>query len=257
MVVASFIFDFGIAVFDFYTHYLSTHYLKEKEHLATIYRKRYYLWRSKLKDFLPPNKKAPVLEVGCGMGQNLYALRELGYQDVRGIDLSRECVELCQKQNFAVTQVERGSRFYQEHPHKFELVILYDLLEHLDLEEAVKLLQDVSRSLTESGKLFISTPNGDHPFQGHLRYADVTHRFLYNRRSLSQLLRSSGFEPLRFRQLDAFTEYDDDRVRYFLKKFFLKPLSWAGEHFWKLVAFSQGIYLRECKPTLVCLAKLF
>src|SRR5579859_7525051 len=54
---------------------------------------RYY--RRVLNGLLPANLGAKILDVGCGAGLLMLALRELGYTEVQGIDIDPGQVESC------------------------------------------------------------------------------------------------------------------------------------------------------------------
>ena len=54
---------------------------------------------------LPQDKSAKILDIGCGMGQMLHALRVLGYENVYGVDISDEAVEHCRALGLNVEKV--------------------------------------------------------------------------------------------------------------------------------------------------------
>lgn len=61
-------------------------------------------------DALPQNKNAKILDLGCGMGFCLYWLKRKGYENIIGIDLSAEMVEVAKKKtNANVILVEDSS----------------------------------------------------------------------------------------------------------------------------------------------------
>lgn len=237
----------------FYQNYISTQYQDEIKNGPKIYRKRFYLWKSYLEKLLPADKNMTILEVGSGFGQNLYSLKELGFVNVLGIDLSPECVAFCQKQGFNVLLAGNEEKFYKEHQRQFDLVILYDVLEHYPPGEGAKLLGEIELVMKKKATLLISVPNANHPFSARLRFDDITHRFIYNKKSLTQLLRNCRFEKNQIFEINSFTLYDDNFLLGLFKQTFLRTVSWFGELFWKTLAASQGIFLSECKPTLVCL----
>ncbi len=39
-----------------------------------------------LKQILPADKSARILDIGCGYGNLLYGMREAGYKNIQGID---------------------------------------------------------------------------------------------------------------------------------------------------------------------------
>lgn len=239
-----------------YARYVSTHYTHVAPASDDSYRRRYYVWRSYLIPFLPISKKSNILEIGCGVGHNLYALKELGYTNISGTDYSSECIEVCTQQGFDGLLVDDQSekKFYQSKKKQYDCIILYDLVEHLEPSDARMLLEAVGSMLRPNGSIIISLPNADHPFSNTLLFADITHKFIYNANSLSQLLRLSGFAHISFLQMNSWTLYDDHLIKRIFKYTLLRLFGFLGELFWRGLALSQGIVLTECKPTLVARA---
>lgn len=241
---------------NFYTHYVSTHYAHIAPDQSLSFQKRYYVWKSDLAPMLPSDKKSAILEIGAGVGHNLYALRKLGYKHIIGTDYSKECVTSCKKLGFTCYEVNEKTEkaFYSSHKTVFDAVILYDVLEHCSPDVGESLLRSIRSMLKKDGRVLISLPNASHPFSNTLFFADITHKFIYNDLSLSQLLRNSGFSRIQFAQMNSFVSYDEVFIKYLIKLFVLRPIAYMGELFWRLLALSQGIVLRECKPTLIAVA---
>lgn len=239
----------------FYKKYISTHYKNVVNDINISYRKRFYVWKSYLEKFLPENKNINILEVGSAVGHNLYSLNKLGYKNILGIDFSAECVEFCEKMNFHSLLVNDEKKFYESNRNKFDLIILYDVLEHHLPMDGKNLLLNIKKALRNDGKLIISVPNADYPFNLGLLYKDITHRFIYNEASLLQLLKNCGFTNNKFIQINSYTIYDENYFKRFFKKSFLSIISFFGELFWKFIGLSQGIILKECKPTLICISR--
>jgi len=42
---------------------------------------------------LPEDKKAKIIDLGCGNGGFVYWLQQIGYQNAEGIDISAEQIE--------------------------------------------------------------------------------------------------------------------------------------------------------------------
>ncbi|MBI4064982.1 class I SAM-dependent methyltransferase [Candidatus Gottesmanbacteria bacterium] len=245
-----------MATVNFYDHYVTTHYRSTVGEQSYI--KRYYVWKSYLEKYIPSDKNISFLEVGCGMGHNIYALRKLGYKNIVGIDYSAECVDICKERGFDALLInERNeSKFYKAYAHSFDLIILYDVLEHYVPTDGVILLRFIKQSLKDNGTIFISTPNASHPLSSNLLFADTTHKFIYTQGSLLQLLQNVGFTKNIFFQINSYTLYDESIVIQLFKQTILRGISFIGEYFWKAVGLTQGIILTQCKPTLVCIAQI-
>lgn len=241
----------------FYNKYVSTHYQYVAAATNAVYRKRLYVWKSYFLPYLPRQKDSAILEIGSGVGHNVAALKTLGYTNIKGTDYSKECVDICKKNGFDVELVDERTEksFYETHKNTFRLIVLYDVLEHYSPSDAAVLLTSVQRMLQKDGTLLVSLPNANHPFSNTLLFADITHKSLYNVTSLSQLLRNCGLNRNSFFEMNSYTPYDDNPLLRLLKTTLMPLVAFMGESFWRMIALSQGIILRECKPTLIAIAQ--
>lgn len=77
---------------------------------------------------------------------------------------------------------------------KFDLIAIFDVLEHMELNEAIQLLHSAGEHLAPSGKIVIRVPSGDSPFSGHLLHGDITHKLYLGRLAFFQLSEITGLE---------------------------------------------------------------
>ena len=152
-----------------------------------------------LRGWFPAGKDARIVDLGCGSGRLLYLFKALGYSDIHGVDISPEQVALARQ---VVTDVVEGdiAEYLDGHVAAFDLITAIDLIEHLTKSEAARMLEKCFASLRPGGRLIIQTPNGDSPFVGAVRYGDFSHELCLTPRSLSYLLRLSGFEGVEPRE---------------------------------------------------------
>jgi ubiquinone/menaquinone biosynthesis C-methylase UbiE len=74
---------------------------------------------------------ARVLDVGSGTGSNLQLLRDMGFQQVNGLDASEDALQYCRQSGFA--HVHLGDVNALPFPNdRFDLVLATDVLEHVD-----------------------------------------------------------------------------------------------------------------------------
>ncbi len=152
---------------------------------ALFLRRRYQRW-------LPEDKGAAVLDLGCGSGKALYWLQREGYANLCGIDISPEQVELARRIHPAVEQRDFIS-FLEGCENRFDVILALDVIEHFRREEALRLARSAHRALRGGGRLLIQTINARSPFAGYLRYDDLTHELSYTPHSLETLLGLAGF----------------------------------------------------------------
>ena len=55
---------------------------------------------------LPEDKNISILDIGCGNGDILYALKMRGYNNLQGIDLDPYAVECCKGKGIACEQID-------------------------------------------------------------------------------------------------------------------------------------------------------
>ena len=76
---------------------------------------------------------------------------------------------------------------------QFDLILLVDVIEHLELEDGVNMLKKVNELLFEGGWLIINTPNIFNPVRFWL---DATYKVAYSYEELGGIIRCQGFEVI-------------------------------------------------------------
>jgi SAM-dependent methyltransferase len=76
---------------------------------------------------------------------------------------------------------------------QFDLIILFEVIEHLDLEQGIEMLSRLHELLVDGGQLIISTPNIFNP--GRF-WIDATHKTAYSYEELGGIVLSQGLEVL-------------------------------------------------------------
>jgi 2-polyprenyl-3-methyl-5-hydroxy-6-metoxy-1,4-benzoquinol methylase len=199
----------------------------EFKRVADIKRLQFIL--NTLKYNLPP--RATVLDVGCGNGVISRSLGEVDY-NVYGIDVSEKAIAKAKELNkfpnvsFDVISAEQ----LVAEGKKYDAIICSEVLEHLNRPE--DLLITLYQSLTDTGVLIITVPNGKGPrelfvtrpviwlkkkdnfiWHGLLRLkkllgykgttvqsdaSDLTHIHFFTKKSLDSLARLNNFKIIRF-----------------------------------------------------------
>jgi SAM-dependent methyltransferase len=98
---------------------------------------------------------ADILEVGCSGGSLMLALREAGYVNVRGIDVSEPAVALARSRGVERVEAMDGAAltFADE---SFDVVLASDVLGHI--EDEGEALQSWRRVLKPWGRLIVFVP---------------------------------------------------------------------------------------------------
>jgi len=179
-----------------YERYITTAADPVGEHTGNAL-KAYWAWaRLKIMPLLEGvDRRLPVLELGCGAGNFLGLLQKEGYEDLFGVDISGEMVELAKARGFRVTQGD-ALAFLRESSERYAAVLAFDLIEHFTKEELLELLPAIHARLLPGGVFLMQTPNGQGLFPNQVIYGDLTHVTIFTPDSLNQVLRLSGFEDL-------------------------------------------------------------
>lgn len=97
------------------------------------------------------DKSCKILDAGCGEGVLVEKFNELGY-DIVGIDL-----------NYSSNLVRQGNVLEMDFgDDTFDIVLLLDVIEHVNYQEQEKVLTEIKRVLKRGGVLIASIPNLAH-----------------------------------------------------------------------------------------------
>jgi len=145
----------------------------------------------------PANRNVAILDLGCGHGALIHFAREAGYQNIIGIDHSRQQVDAAGRLGIeGVRQADLLEEISAISDSSLDVLVTLDVIEHFRKDELLGFTDQVLRVLRTNGKWIIHTPNAESPFGARVRYSDLTHEMAFTRESLSQLLFSSGFTRL-------------------------------------------------------------
>jgi 2-polyprenyl-3-methyl-5-hydroxy-6-metoxy-1,4-benzoquinol methylase len=146
-----------------------------------------------IRKYVPADRSIRIADLGCGHGSMVFCLKELGYKNVEGVDLSSEQVALAHR--LGIGEVRQGDliEFMRAHRMTYDVLFLMDVLEHLSKQEAMDLLDLVRVALKKGGRAIIHVPNAEGIFGMRVRYGDFTHELCFTPQSILQVLRACGF----------------------------------------------------------------
>lgn len=143
--------------------------------------------------YLDPVPGGRFLEIGCGSGDHLAAMRDLGWQ-VQGVDADPAAVQAAQRRGLPV---QCGTvQQLDAPPASFDAIGLCHVIEHVD--DPIEVLMACRKLLVPGGRLVLVTPNiasfGHARFGRHWLALDPPrHLRLYTCASLQATVQAAGF----------------------------------------------------------------
>jgi SAM-dependent methyltransferase len=203
-----------------FASYVTTHLVPRKGAVTIdVLQTQAHRWDTCFAQFLPADKAARIVDLGCGAGSLVWWLHQRGYSAAEGVDLSAEQVAVAKALGVPKVRQADLRTFLADATDSFDVVFARDVFEHLDRNTLVAVLDLVHASLRAGGLLVLQVPNAESPFGGRIRYGDITHELAFTSASVSQLLLMAGFSEAR--------TYSVEPVVYGLKTF-LRLLAWKG-----------------------------
>jgi 2-polyprenyl-3-methyl-5-hydroxy-6-metoxy-1,4-benzoquinol methylase len=126
------------------------------------------------------------------------------------------CRDIPYKSMDAGRIISHDYHLLDEIDEQFDLIILFEVIEHLELEQGVELLSRLHKLLVNGGQLIISTPNIFNP--GRF-WIDATHKTAYSYEELGGIVLSQGFEVL-----GIYRCFNASVVKYLLRLTIFYPL---------------------------------
>jgi 2-polyprenyl-3-methyl-5-hydroxy-6-metoxy-1,4-benzoquinol methylase len=133
---------------------------------------------------------AAALEVGFGSGHFLDWAAAKGYRTT-GVEIIAPLVD---------SAAQRGHRALLGLPRdvlnpavdRFDLIVAFDVFEHMTVEEILDFLRLASSLLNPQGRLLARFPNGASPFGAYYQSADITHVTILSASRIRQIGLSAG-----------------------------------------------------------------
>jgi 2-polyprenyl-3-methyl-5-hydroxy-6-metoxy-1,4-benzoquinol methylase len=215
-----------------YERYLTEQVRFSAETIQLALAQRAPYLRRMIASCLPPDKSARILDLGCGYGGILHFLREAGYSNIAGVDVSPEQIDLAQRLGFEDVHCQDLRTFLDQIVDgAYNVVIAFDILEHFTKPELLALTDELHRVLTRGGRLIVHVPNGEGIFSGAILNGDLTHELAFTRSNLRQLAGASSFRVVAVEE--------DAPVAHGLHSL-IRLLTWKiGSLFFRLIAVAE------------------
>ena len=112
--------------------------------------------------FLPFVEGKDVLELGCGYGYDAFLFSKRAKM-VIGLDVNKNATEKASTRFDHISNlffVADDALNFLNNGRKFDIIVLFESLEHFTAEEQLVLIKTLWETLKPNGQLFLSTPNG-------------------------------------------------------------------------------------------------
>jgi 2-polyprenyl-3-methyl-5-hydroxy-6-metoxy-1,4-benzoquinol methylase len=183
---------------EFYSKYNSTFKVHisdfSQKSIAKMWKKNDFLYLPLISSY---ELGAPILELGCGRGYMLEYLRNKGFNNLKGIDISEEQINISRQKGFDV-EVADVHNYLNRNAIKFKIIIALDFVEHFSKDELIPLFEKIYNKLEANGIFIFHTPNGQSLLSTNLIYGDLTHLTIFTPNSALQLLKLVGFDQITF-----------------------------------------------------------
>lgn len=158
-----------------------------------------YILPAYLKEELPRDRNSAILDIGCGFGQMLKALKVEGYKNLTGIDISAEAIESCSEQKLNVEKIVSIANYCHNARKKYDFIVMSHVIEHIEKKEIIETLRSIRMQLlNEGGRIMIMTPNAQSNTGCYWAYEDFTHTTIFTAGSLFFVLKCAGFKQVDF-----------------------------------------------------------
>jgi 2-polyprenyl-3-methyl-5-hydroxy-6-metoxy-1,4-benzoquinol methylase len=165
-------------------------------------------------DLLHGRRNLRIADVGCGAGVMAAHLRRYG--EVTGVDFSGPAIEAARKLAPGVVFIS-GSLDALPPGERFDVITLFDVLEHIPRDERSEFLVTLRKCLTDEGTLFMSTPFP--AFTHHRRInKDDTLQIIDEEIELPQVTAEAalaGLQLLKFEAYDVFRGSPEYQIMVF------------------------------------------
>jgi len=133
------------------------------------------------------DRRARILDVGCGTGANLMRLADFG--DAEGVDISPDALKFCRERGLNNVKLGAAESLPYE-DHEFDLVTSFDVVEHMD--DDVAGLREMRRVLRPGGRVLLFVPT--FMFLWGVQDEVSNHRRRYRLNELREVVTAAGFE---------------------------------------------------------------
>jgi len=147
---------------------------------------------------LPPEigRSGEVVDIGCGYGFGLLALKRLGFTHVLGLEISEQQALRARSLGLDVLVPGDVGAWLEANRARFSVALLLDVLEHIPEDRQIEFARSIYTSMGSGSRLLVQVPNASSIIASRWRYIDYTHTTSFTEHSLFYILRNAGFDRI-------------------------------------------------------------
>lgn len=145
--------------------------------------------------WLPDDRSAIILDLGCGDGRVLRFLSGQGYLNIRGVDRDPQALaQIGKHPGVTVELAEVGVHYLRQQRGKFKLIILKQMIYYVERSEIISFMSALNDALTPDGSILVEFFNGALLTSRLTELKDPFIRTSYTEHSMRRLFLVAGFE---------------------------------------------------------------
>ncbi len=162
-------------------------------------------------------KDKSVIDLGCGIGQLCWVLKNMGARDIVGVNACKEEIDIAMQRVKVKFEVMDILEYLTGLPDEsIDRIFALNILEHLDKDYLINVLIQAYRVLKMNGTVTAIVPNATSPYGCMTRYWDITHVLSFTPSSVNQLKNYCGFKYAEFKELGPKPHGLISGIRYLL-----------------------------------------
>ena len=138
------------------------------------------------------------MDLPCGEGRFTFAVKEMGYMNVLGVDLDQKRVFRGCKLGLPLLAGEIFEILTNEADNGIDMIVSMDFLEHLEKDQVVDYVELVYKKLASGGRFIVRTPCANGPLGASHVFNDFTHKWGATVGVLRAILTAAGFKMCGF-----------------------------------------------------------
>lgn len=147
--------------------------------------------------WLPQNRNANILDLGCGDGRVLRFLSGKGYLNIYGVDRDAAALaSIGQLAGVTVECTEVGLEYLRQQRGKFKLIILKQMIYYVERSEIMAFMAALKDALSDDGVILVEFFNAALLSSRFTELKDPFIRTAYTEHSMRRLFAATGLDEL-------------------------------------------------------------